>query len=424
MLLERDRPVQGEGRGDAPDPSGKGPRVVVFSQLFPHAGDPGAGLFIRERMFRVARHLPLVVVSPAPWFPFQGAIRRFRPHFRPPKPVEEWQDGVRVLFPRYFSVPGVAKGLDGLFQALGAFRTVRRLRREWGAEILDAHFAYPDGYAAGWLGRWLGLPVTVTLRGTEPPLARSPVGRRLLRGAMTRSHRVFAVSASLRALAEDLGAAGRTRVIPNGVDADKFRPADRGRARRDLGIPEEAPVLVSVGALVERKGFHRVLEVLPALRAAHPGLQYLVVGGPGPEGDMGAYLEERTRRLGLEDTVRFLGPLPPERLRGPLSAADLFVLATSHEGWANVFLEAMACGLPVVTTDVGGNREVVSREEVGRIVPFGDPEALRGALDGALRTPWDRAAIRAFAERNGWEDRVAVLVEEFRKITAPAEEGS
>ncbi|KPV40328.1 glycosyl transferase family 1 [Thiohalorhabdus denitrificans] len=417
--------MRSEGGADAPGPSGEGPRVVVLSQLFPHAGDPGAGLFIRERMFRVARHLPMVVVSPVPWFPFQGAIRRFRPHFRPPRPSDEWQDGVQVLFPRYFSVPGVAKSLDGLFQALGAFRTVRRLRREWGGEVLDAHFAYPDGYAAGWLGRWLGMPVTVTLRGTEPPLTRSPVGRVLLRGAMKRSHRVFAVSASLRALAEDMGApAGRTRVIPNGVDAEKFRPEDRSRARRDLGIPEEAPVLISVGALVERKGFHRVLEVLPALREAHPGLQYLIVGGPGPEGDLGAYLEERTRQLGLEDTVRFLGPLPPERLRGPLSAADLFVLATSHEGWANVFLEAMACGLPVVTTDVGGNREVVSRREVGRIVPFGDPEELRSQLEEALGTTWDRGMIRAYAERNGWEDRVAMLVEEFREVAAPVEEGS
>ncbi|MFA9460961.1 glycosyltransferase [Thiohalorhabdus sp. Cl-TMA] len=406
-------------------PREEAPRVVVLSHLFPHSGDPGAGLFIRERMFRVARHIPLVVVSPVPWFPFQGILRRFRPNFRPPAPYHEQQGGVDVYFPRYFSVPGFGKSLDGLFEALGALRLLRRLRRDWGAEIIDAHFAYPDGYAAGRLGRWLGLPVTVTLRGTEPPLARTRFGRVLLRGVLKRADRIFSVSASLQALARRMGASReRTRVIPNGVDTEKFQPIDRGTARRDLGIPETAPVIVSVGALVERKGFHRVMEVLPALREHFPGLRYLIVGGPGPEGDMGAYLRERVQSLGLEDTVHFLGPMAPEALCRPLSAADLFVLATSHEGWANVFLEAMACGLPVVTTDVGGNREVVSESTVGRIVPFGSPEALEAGLREALATSWDHRAIREYAVRNGWDARIATVVDELTSLVSSARKGS
>jgi teichuronic acid biosynthesis glycosyltransferase TuaC len=80
--------------------------------------------------------------------------------------------------------------------------------------------------------------------------------------------------------------------------------------------------------------------------------------------------------------VHFLGALPPDELKWPLSASDVFVLATRNEGWANVFLEAMACGLPVVTTDVGGNAEVVCRDELGSIVPFGDRVALQQAAAG------------------------------------------
>jgi teichuronic acid biosynthesis glycosyltransferase TuaC len=114
--------------------------------------------------------------------------------------------------------------------------------------------------------------------------------------------------------------------------------------------------------------------------------------------------------------VRFLGQVAPERLALPLSAADVFVLATSNEGWANVFLEAMACGLPVVTTDVGGNREVVSNAEFGIVVPCGDARALAEAIHAALSQDWDRSALRGHAQANTWDLRVNTLVDDFRKI--------
>jgi glycosyltransferase involved in cell wall biosynthesis len=102
----------------------------------------------------------------------------------------------------------------------------------------------------------------------------------------------------------------------------------------------------------------------------------------------------------------------------PLSAADVFVLATRNEGWANVFLEAMACGLPVVTTDVGGNAEVVSSDDLGAIVPFGDSAQLLQAIDAALQREWNREAIMAHAKNNQWTERVALLLAEFRAVVA------
>ena len=143
-----------------------GPSIVVFSTLFPNTAQPHAGLFIRERMFRVGESLPLTVVSPVPWFPFQSLLRLWRPHFRPAVPRCEVQRGVEVLHPRFLSVPGVLKKLDGLFLAIASFRTMWRLRREGRLDIIDAHFGYPDGYAATLLGRWVDCPVTITLRGT------------------------------------------------------------------------------------------------------------------------------------------------------------------------------------------------------------------------------------------------------------------
>ena len=135
------------------DTEAMSPHVVVLSSLFPSARQPGAGLFIRERMFRVGRHLPLAVVAPAPWFPLQSLLRRFRPGFRAGAPMHERQQGIDVWFPRFLSVPGALKQFDGLAMALGAWPRLRRLRREGRLDLIDAHFAYPDGYAATLLGR-------------------------------------------------------------------------------------------------------------------------------------------------------------------------------------------------------------------------------------------------------------------------------
>lgn len=399
------------------------PRVLVFSSLFPHAGAPGAGLFVRERMFRVARQVPLVVVSPRPWFPGQGLIRLFRPGYRPHAVAHEVQDGIDVYFPRFFSLPGVLRRFDGLFMALGSWWLMRRLRQRFDFNLIDAHFAYPDGYAAGLLGRWFGVPTTLTLRGTEVPHSRNPQLRPRLVRALQAVDRVFSVSDSLRRLAIELGMpADKGRVVGNGIDTEKFRPVDRAQARARWHVPLDAPVLVSVGALVERKGFHRVIECLPALIERHPGLRYLAVGGGSPEGNMENELRAQVLRLGLQEHVVFCGPQRPADLCWALSAADVFVLATRNEGWANVFLEAMACGLPVVATDVGGNREVVCEDALGAIVPYGDTSALSGALDAALSRDWDRQAIIDYAHRNAWDGRVQILLGEFRALVAQRDE--
>jgi glycosyltransferase involved in cell wall biosynthesis len=390
--------------------------LVVFSTLFPSAARPGAGLFIRERMFRVAQHRPLVVVSPQPWFPGQSLIRMLRPGYRPQAPALEIQQGIRVYHPRFLSVPGLLRQFDGWSMALGSFFLLRRLKAE-GARLIDAHFAYPDGEAAIRLGRGLGLPVTITLRGTEVPHSKNPALRPHLSRTVEAAAKVFSVSDSLRRLAIELGAAPeKTEVVGNGVDTERYHPVDRTAARSRYGLPENAQVLVSVGALVERKGMHRVIDCLPELINRHADLHYVIVGGASPEGDNRAELDAQVARLGLSERVHFLGALPPDELKWVLSASDVFVLATHNEGWANVFLEAMACGLPVVTTDVGGNAEVVCRDELGIIVPFGDVAALRQALQAALSKKWDRAAILQYARSNQWDKRVAQLLHAYDRI--------
>ncbi|MGR8930589.1 MAG: glycosyltransferase [Gammaproteobacteria bacterium] len=395
------------------------PRLVVFCSLYPSEVRPHAGLFIRERMGRVAEHCPVVVVSPVPWFPMQGLLRLFKPEYRPQPASYERQKGIDVYFPRFLAIPGLFRFLDGFFMAIGTLPLLFKLKKKFAFNLIDAHFAYPDGYAASYLGAWFNVPVTVTLRGTEVPLSRNPARRERLLKALQRAAKVFSVSDSLKRHVVALGAdSHKITVIGNGVDIKKFVAIDKAQARRRLGLADDAEILISVGALVERKGFHRVIEVLPGLIEKHPRLVYLIVGGASPEGNNRVQLEQRVDSLGLNQHVRFLGAMSSEDLHIPLSASDVFVLATANEGWANVFLEAMACGLPVVTTDVGGNREVVCEEKLGIVVPFGDLIALSQSIDSSLVKKWDKNEIIGYALDNAWDKRIALLVNEFNRLVA------
>ena len=393
------------------------PALLVFSTLFPNVRQPNAGVFIRERMFRVAKELPVVVVAPQAWFPFQSVIRLFKPHFRPTVPKYENQDGIDVYHPRFLSVPGVFKSLDGFFLAVSSYWLLRSLKQRQCFNIIDAHFAYPDGYAASLLGRWLKLPFTITLRGTEARLIKLPAMQQRMLQAMKQAARVYSVSASLKQVVVDAGInPDKVMVVGNGVDTSRFKPLDKLEARSQLDIPDDARVLITVGALCERKGFHRVLEVLPEIRQRFQNCHYLIVGGATAEGDWEAKLKQQVAELGLQDVVHFLGSLSPDQLKLPLSAADVFVLSTRNEGWANVILEAMACGLPVIASDVGGNAEVVANDVLGTIVPFDDSEALKNGLLQALMPEWDASSIIAYARDNSWDQRVAVLTAEFTRL--------
>lgn len=401
------------------------PRLIVYSSLFPNAAAPNAGSFIRERMFRVGRHIPIVVVAPQPWSPLDALIRLFRPDFRPAGATFEKMDGFDVYRPRWLSLPGFGKRFDGWLMALGTERCVRRIQRTFGATLIDAHFLFPDGWAATRIAKRLGLPSTITIRGSKDEWLIGTPREKGLREAMARATRLFAVSQALaRDVAFKLGVPGeKVSVIGNGIDAESFAPVDRTEARRRLGLPLDAPVIIGVGGLIPRKGFQRVIPLLSKLREQHAGLVYLIVGGGVSQGDMRASLETQAKECGVADVVRLCGPQPHDELRWYYGAADVFVLATEHEGWANVFLEAMACGLPVVTTRVGGNAEVVRQPDTGEVVDWWDADAFAAAIDRALVRDWNRDAIIAYARSNGWEKRVAVLLAEFKRLTKPAGSG-
>jgi teichuronic acid biosynthesis glycosyltransferase TuaC len=386
-------------------------KVLLFSMVFPNAAQPCYGVFVRERMRGLPADVEVRVVAPTPWFPL---VARLRPGFRPEVPREEVQDGVQVLHPRFLSFPGFLKCLDGLLMFLCTLPTVIRMRRDFRFELIDAHFVYPEGLAAALLGLALRVPVTVTLRGMLPLLVPFRLRRPQLRFALRRAARVIAVSESLKRDAVALGVpAEKVRVIENGIDPEVFRPVDRIEARRSLGLPKYGPLLVSVGTLAPRKGFHLVMEAMVKLRRRWPTLRFAVIGGDGPEGAMGAELRQLAAKLRIEDRMIFPGPRQREELAVWYSAADLFVLATAHEGCPNVVLEALACGTPVVATPVGNIPELLDSPETGLVVER-SVEAIAAGLDRALERAWDRDQVRVRIADRTWRVVGREQAEELR----------
>lgn len=383
-------------------------RLLVFTSLFPHAGLPNQGVFVENRL----RHLvgtgrvEATVLAPVPWFPSRSP--RFGTWARhAAAPAVEERHGLRALHPRFLVVPKLGMAVAPALLYASALRAAHRLLAS-GAEfdLIDAHYLYPDGVAAVWLGRRLGLPVVATARGSDVTQLPNHAGpRRMIMGAMAQADALISVSAGLkRAMVALGGPADRITVLRNGVDLAMFHPPqDRAASRVQLGL--DGPTLISVGHLIERKGQHHTVAALADL----PGWTLLLVG----EGPERGRLETLAAARGVAARVRFLGSQPHEALAGLYGAADLSVLASSREGWANVLLESMACGTPVVASAIPGNDEVVQGREAGLIVDANTPAGFAAGVRSLWADGPGRDRVRAYAERFSWDATSAGQLDVF-----------
>ena len=377
-------------------------RVILFSTLFPNAEHPQHGIFVWERLRHlIARHgIDAVVVAPVPYFPKLGGFGRWSSLGRVPR--REVRDGVPVYHPRYLVTPKLGMSLYPVTLALGAARVVSRLVRE-GYELVDAHYLYPDGVAAALLAGWLRVPLVVTGRGSDVmvlPCLR--IVRRWIAWSLRRAHGRAAVCTTLaEAMREMAGGTLDTVTLRNGVDTDVFVHTDRDSARRRLGIPPHGRIIASVGLLIERKGHHLAIDALARLRQeGFPDVTLLIVGN----GPWEAKLRKQARQRQVADAVIVYGGLPPADMPGVFAAADVLLLASRSEGWANVILESLACGTPVVASAVPGTVEAIRSPDVGIVFAPRSAAGVASALRAALERVWDPMTIRDYARGFSWDE--------------------
>ena len=390
-------------------------RILVFSTLYPNPQQQRHGIFVEQRLRQLlsSGRVEARVVAPVPWFPFRGKLfGEYGKYARVPR--RETRHGIDIAHPAYPVIPKLGMSLAPFLLAAAMRPVLRRLLASgYDFDIIDAHYYYPDGVAAILLGRWFGKPVVITARGTDinlVPQCRLP--RALIRWAAGEAAASITVCQALKDAMCKLGIDGeRISVLRNGVNLELFRPvAARTELRQRLGI--RGRTLISVGHLIERKGHHLVIAALARL----PDIE-LLIAGDGPEEKA---LRAQAREIGVAGRVRFLGALKQDELREYYAAADALVLASSREGWANVLLESMACGTPVVATSVWGTPEVVAAPEAGVLATERSAECLAAAVTKLFDDYPAREATRRYAEKFGWQPTTEGQLAIFERIRKPA----
>ncbi|WP_242139475.1 glycosyltransferase [Sphingomonas sp. TREG-RG-20F-R18-01] len=376
-------------------------RVLTLSSLFPDATRPNFGVFVERQTLELAARpdVDLRVVAPVglpPW-PLSSTT-----HYAPLAAVprgETWK-GLDVRRPRFLTVPGTGGRFHVPALTRALLPLLSQVRRDFAFDVIDAEFFFPDGPAAVALGRHFGVPVSIKARGADiHHWGTTPATRARVLAAGQHADGLLAVSGAMR---DDMIALGmpaeRIRVHHTGVDLDRFTPRDRDAAKQALGV--DGPLVVSLGALIRRKRHDVVIEALPALPDAT-----LIIAGEGPER---AALTALAAARGVAARVRLLGSVPHADLTALLGAADAMALASESEGLANAWVEALACGTPVVIADAGGAREVLTDPSYGRIVER-TPQDFADGIAAVLAAPHDSVATRRGATRFTWAANTAAL---------------
>jgi len=387
-------------------------RVLSLSTLYPNALTLNFGVFVERQMAAVAARgdVELVMVNPIGLPPFPLSLH---PRYRALRGLAkaEQRHGVDVLHPRFALLPGTGGRFNARLEYAGVMPLVRKLHAAAPFDLVDAQFFYPDGPAALSMARELDLPCSIKARGSDIHFwGQAPGTAEQVREAAQGAGGLLAVSGGLADELAVLGAdPAKIMVHRTGLDRAMFRPLDRAGSRVKLRLPTDTPVLACVGALIERKGQGIAIEAL----AKVPGA-ILVLAGAGPDE---ARLRQLAARLGVAERVRFLGPVVHAELPVVLSAANLFVLPTASEGLANAWVEALACGTPVVTTPIPGAQELLTDPAYGRMVER-SADAFARAINALLAAPPPREAVLAGAAEFSWEANAEALVAHWRRLAS------
>ncbi|MEL6530219.1 MAG: glycosyltransferase [Pseudomonadota bacterium] len=393
--------------------------VLSLSTLYPNPVNPRFGTFVARSLEALARRgadsgeWRVSVVNPLGIPPV--AIGRYRA-LSELEPVAVEGD-VSVHRPRFTLIPKIGARRNASAIAKAVLPLIEQIHAEQPIDVIDAQFFFPDGPAAAMVARHLGLPLSIKARGSDISLwGQQDFARQQMLEAANQAAGLLAVSEALKRDMIALGMPGDTIEIHyTGLDRDRFRPLGHTQLRAQLGqqlgfsMPDNAPLLTCVGALIERKGQDIAISALPSL----PETRLVLVG----KGDDQNRLEALARDLRVAERVHFAGSLDHDLMPLILSAADAMVLPTVSEGLANAWVESIACGTPVITTDVGGARELINNDIAGRLIER-TPESVVSAVQALLATPPDPQAVAASAERFSWSNHAEELAAYLERLVA------
>ena len=380
--------------------------ALVLSTLYPNPVAPRFGTFVARSVEALGKRgdWRVTVVNPIGLPPL--ALGRYRALADLPQVAEE--GGVTVHRPHFTLIPRIGARRNAAAIARAVLPLARKLHEEAPFDLVDAQYFFPDGPAAAIIARELGLPLSIKARGSDITFwGKEGFAAAQMLEAARAAAGLLAVSKDLTAHMAAMGMpSDKIALHYTGLDRDRFRPFDHPQLRRQLSeelgfaMPAGVPLLASVGALIPRKGQAIAIAALAQI----PEARLVLIG----KGEDEAALRAQAQREGLGTRVFFAGSVDHDLMPLLLSAADVMVLPTGNEGLANAWVEALACGTPVVTCDVGGARELIASDVAGRLVER-NPLAVAAGVNAILASPPPREAVAALTEGFSWDANAAAL---------------
>ena len=389
--------------------------VLSLTTLYPNAVNPRFGTFVARSMEALAKRgdWRVTLVNPIGLPPL--ALGRYRP--LADLPATSTEGGITIHRPHFTLIPRIGARRNAAAIARAALPLMQVIHAETPIDLIDAQFFFPDGPAAAIIAKAMGLPLSIKARGSDISFwGEQGFARQQMVDAAKAATGLLAVSHDLAGQMAVMGMdAGKITVHYTGLDRDRFRPLEhtqlRSQLSRELGfaLPDNAPLIACIGALIERKGQGIAITALNDI----PGARLVLVGKGADE----ARLRALAVSEGVETRVFFAGSVDHDLMPLILSAADVMVLPTVAEGLANAWVEALACGTPVVTSDVGGAREIITCDTAGRLVDR-NPQAVAAGINAVLNAPPSRDAVAALTEHFSWEANAAALAAHYERLLA------
>jgi teichuronic acid biosynthesis glycosyltransferase TuaC len=396
-------------------------KVLALSYLFPNSKNPGYGVFVFNRLKAVAKQCDVKVIAPLQWFPLFNKYRRAAGG----KGIGNYEKfgGLDVFYPRFLSIPKFFKWFDSVAYFLSVIPAVCHLKykEKYDFDVVDVHWTYPDILAGYLISRFYRKKLIITIRGKEALYPGEAGGRKIiLNWLLKKADVVVNLSFELKDLVQKIGVkSDRAKVIYNGVDLEQFSYVDKLKARDYLNLPTDKKILLSVGRFTKQKGHQVLVRCLPEVLSDFDVELYLV-GGINPEDDYSLQLKKLVADNGLKN-VHFIENVNHDELKYWYAAADLFCLASAGEGCPNVVLEAMACGCPVVVSNVGAVSDLVREGESGFVVDLHRWNWSQ-RIEEALSQLWDRKQIAQQMNEMSWDACADEVVDTYRSVLGGQQE--
>lgn len=408
-------------------------KILAISYLYPNSVYPDYGIFVHNRLKAVSKSCDVVVINPVPWFPFSFLFEKYKNFNKIPS--KENVDGMTLYHPKFFMIPRYLKWIDSISFCICLFPLILRIKKSFVFDLIDVHWTYPDILSGWFYSKLLRKKKLITIRGKEALSLSTKADhqnkgyqngssyykeispRALITRTFLRFYDcVITLSQELKCLCVELGVEGqRAKVITNGIDLEKFYLIDQKKVREKLNISPKTFVILSVGSLIFRKGFDRLLKILPELRAVNPSVEIYIIGSEGPEGAYKSQLDRICEENEMVDNVHYVGQVRNSELVMWYNAADIFCLSSRGEGSPNVLYEALGCGCPSISTDVGSAAEILCHKKLGKIIPNTN-QALLSALKFMMLNSYSRQGIADYMKNHDWDVCGQKVIKEYKLL--------